>query len=75
MIKIRLARKGKKNNPFYQIVVIDDSKKRGGKSVKRLGYWDAYKNKLQINKEEISFWLSKGAQLTRAVEELLSKNG
>ena len=49
MIRIRLNRKGVKNKPFYRIVAIDSKKKRGGKALAILGYWNPKKNEIKIN--------------------------
>jgi small subunit ribosomal protein S16 len=73
MIKIRLARFGKKNDPFYRIVAIDESKKRNGQSIAKLGFWHPRTNDLQVLKDEISDWKSRGAQITSAVNKLLEQ--
>ncbi len=39
MIKIRLTRLGKKNQPAYRIVVVDERKKRDGQYLSSLGYY------------------------------------
>ena len=71
MIKIRLARGGVKNSPFYRIVAIEEGRKRGGKPLDILGYWHPKKNVIKISKEKISLWKKKGAKTTSAVEKLL----
>ena len=41
MLTIRLTRKGKKNQPFFRVVVIDKrSSSKGGRAVEDLGYVD-----------------------------------
>jgi len=79
MIKIRLARKGAKKNPFYHIVVIEESAKRDGKPLDTIGYWsptgprgaNKTSSKLQINKKSLDSWLTNGAKVTAAVKKLL----
>lgn len=73
MVKIRLERRGKKNNPFYRIVVTDQRNKRGGKALENVGYWNPQTNEKSIKKEAIKKWVGKGAQITPAVKKLLSK--
>ncbi len=73
MIKIRLARGGVKNNPFYRIVAIDERRKRGGKPLDILGFWHPAKGTKKIDKKKINAWVGKGAQLTKAVKELLGE--
>lgn len=74
MIKIRLARGGVKNKPFYRIVAIEESRKRGGKPLDIIGYWNPIKDELKIEKDKLKEWIEKGAQKTAAVEKLLKKN-
>lgn len=73
-VKIRLARMGKKNKPFYRIVAIDESAKRNGKVVENLGYYNPEKNspKIKVNEKSLKLWLSLGAQPTTPVRKLLN---
>jgi small subunit ribosomal protein S16 len=72
MLTIRLTRKGKKNQPFFRVVVIDKrSSTRGGRSVEDVGYVDPLKKRRSFNAERIQYWLSKGAQASATVHNLL----
>ena len=71
MIKIRLARGGTKNKPFYRIVAIEESRKREGKPIDILGYWHPAKDTKKIDKKKLKFWIERGAKVTKAVEKLL----
>jgi small subunit ribosomal protein S16 len=75
MVKIRLARKGKKNAPFYHIVAVDANKKRDGAVLERLGTYDPSKKeakeKVKFNPEAYKAWISKGAQPTETVVQLV----
>lgn len=71
MIKIRLAKVGKRNAPFYRIVAIEESKKREGEPIDILGFWDKTKNRVEVNKDKLNKWKKRGAQVTKAVEKLL----
>jgi small subunit ribosomal protein S16 len=73
MIKIRLARGGVKNKPFYRIVAIEESRKRGGRPLDVIGYWNPQTNDLKIDKYKLKEWIEKGAQKTAAVDKLLNK--
>lgn len=73
MIKIRLARGGKKNQPFYRIVAIEHTRKRGGKPLDVLGFWNPAKEDVKIDKEKLKNWLDKGAKTSNAVDELINK--
>jgi small subunit ribosomal protein S16 len=73
MIKIRLARGGVKNKPFYRIVAIEESRKRGGRPLDIIGHWNPIKDELKIEKDKLKEWIEKGAQKTAAVEKLLKE--
>ena len=64
MLAIRLARFGKKKQPFYRIVVLDKRKPRNGRTVEIVGTYDPLKNPalIQLNAERVKYWLSVGAQ-------------
>lgn len=74
MLKIRLARYGKRNSPFYRIVVALSSLKREGRELDRVGSWDPQKDILEIDKEKLDMWKKKGAQATRTVLKLFAKS-
>ncbi|PWN52129.1 ribosomal protein S16 [Violaceomyces palustris] len=40
VVRLRLARHGTKNNPFYHIVAINDSKPRDARPIEKLGEYD-----------------------------------
>ncbi len=71
MVKIRLTRLGKKNDPFYRIVAIDSLKKREGKALAILGFWNPREKTLKVDKKELEAWTSKGAQVSEGVRKLL----
>ena len=74
MIKVRLSRGGVKGSPFYRIVAIDESKKREGKVNDVLGIWYPKKGLKEFSKEKLNEWVKKGAQVTKAVRDLVEKN-
>lgn len=72
MLKIRLSRTGKKHEPHYRIVVSEARSKRDGKQVAKIGHWHPKEKKLAIDKKAFADWVSKGAQPTEAVKELVT---
>ncbi len=72
MVKIRLARLGRKKGAFYRIVVLDADKKTAGGNLGVLGYWNPLKNELKADKDLIEAWVKKGAQLSPTVKKLLT---
>jgi len=72
MLTIRLTRKGKKNQPFFKVVVIDKRRSsKGGRAVEDLGYLDPLKKRKSLNKERILHWIKNGAQPSATVHNLL----
>ena len=76
-VKIRLKRMGAKKAPFYRIVAADSRSPRDGRFIAQLGTYDPRQNpaKVTLNKEEVLNWLSKGAQPSDTVKNILSKEG
>ncbi len=73
MLRIRLARKGSKKRPHYRIVVSDSAMGRGGNIVENVGTYEPKPEtaKVELNRERIDYWLSKGATATNTVRSLL----
>ncbi len=76
-VKIRLKRMGAKKAPFYRIIVADSRSPRDGRFIENLGTYNPLTNPAEINvkEEETLDWLSKGAQPTDTVRNILSKVG
>lgn len=76
-LKIRLARRGAKKNPFYRVVIQDIETARDGKFLEIVGTYDPRKEeekeKLIIKKDRYDFWYGKGARPTSTVNELIKK--
>ena len=73
MVKIRLARGGAKKRPYYRIVVADSHKKRDGRFIERIGFYNpmVQENRFGIDSERVKHWLSVGAQPTERVRKLM----
>lgn len=75
MLKIRLSRYGRKNAPFYRVVVADARCKRDGAFLANVGTYDPIKGLVSLKEQQILSYLANGAQPTQVVRSLLSKNG
>jgi len=74
MLVIRLFRTGKKNQPFFKVVVTDKRRPpKGGRFVEELGFLNPLKKKKGLKIERIKYWLSKGAQPSDTIYNLLVK--
>ncbi|OGN13663.1 MAG: 30S ribosomal protein S16 [Candidatus Yanofskybacteria bacterium RIFCSPHIGHO2_02_FULL_43_17] len=72
MLTIRLTRKGKKNQPFFRVVVIDKRRSAsGGRPAEILGYIDPLTKKKSLKKDRILHWIKVGAQPSATVHNLL----
>ncbi|MFH0859035.1 MAG: 30S ribosomal protein S16 [Patescibacteria group bacterium] len=72
MLVIRLLRAGKKNQPFFQIVVTEKKNPpKGGRFTERIGFYNPMTKEKNINSERVQYWLSKGAQPSDTVHNFL----
>jgi small subunit ribosomal protein S16 len=72
MLKIRLQRTGKTNDPYFRIVVTEHTNKAStGKPVEIVGSHDVQKGKVQINADRVKYWLSVGAKATPTINNML----
>lgn len=75
MVKIRLARRGKKSQPFYHLVAVDENKKRDGAVLDTIGTYnpkaEKAADKVKVNTELYKAWIAKGAQPTETVVQIV----
>ena len=77
-LKIRLARRGTTNHPFYHVVVADSRSPRDGNYIEKIGYYDSTAEgdkRVVIDTEKAKVWIAKGAQPTERVAKMLGKLG
>jgi small subunit ribosomal protein S16 len=77
MVKIRLTRIGRKNEPFYRVVVADQRRARDGRFIEILGQYQPVKveTHVKIDKERALYWLHQGAQPSDTVRSIFRKLG
>ena len=75
MLMIRLARVGARKQPHYRVVVIEKARARNGRPVEVVGTYNPRTNpaSVELKRERIDYWVSKGAQLSDRVCKLLAK--
>ena len=74
MLKIKLARFGKKHQAHYRIVVNEARDKRDGKYVALIGHYSpVVPKKLEIDVKVYEAWLKKGAKPTETVAALFKR--
>ena len=75
MVKIRLARYGRKKHPVYKMVVVDSKKPRESDYIEYIGTYDPILKTGNINVEKAKTWLDKGAKPTERAAKILKAFG
>ena len=79
MLVIRFARRGRKKNAFFDLVVAEKQKAVQKKIVQKLGYldplWNKGEGKLVFDEAETKKYIKSGAQLSQRTARELSKAG
>ena len=75
--KIRLKRIGRRNRPFYRLIVIDSRKRRDGASIEQIGWYNPIdpKHSYEIMDDRILYWLGEGAIPSNAVKKIMKRDG
>jgi small subunit ribosomal protein S16 len=75
VLMIRLARVGARKQPHYRIVVIEKARARNGRPVEVVGTYNPRTNpaSVEIKRDRVEHWVSKGAQMSERVNKLFSK--
>ncbi len=77
MVRIRLRRVGLKKQPSYRIVVTDQRSARNGDIIENIGNHNPRTRPITdvIDEARALYWLSVGAQPTRAIATLFRRTG
>jgi small subunit ribosomal protein S16 len=72
VVKIRLARFGRKKRPFYRIVVTDSRRRRDSGFIEVVGHYNPLTNPkvIEMDLERVNYWLGVGAQMSERVSKL-----
>jgi small subunit ribosomal protein S16 len=75
VLMIRLARVGARKQPHYRIVVIEKARARNGRPVEVVGTYNPRTSpaSVELKRERVEYWISKGAQMSERVNKLFSK--
>ncbi|ELR71369.1 SSU ribosomal protein S16p [Fulvivirga imtechensis AK7] len=76
-VKIRLARRGRKKQALYDVVVADARAPRDGRYIEKIGRYNPNTDPatVELNEEKAFEWVMKGAQPTDTVRAMLSYRG
>jgi small subunit ribosomal protein S16 len=72
---IRLTRTGARKQPHYRVVVIEKERARNGRPVEVVGTYNPRSTpaSIELKRERIDYWVSKGAKMSDRVSKLFSK--
>ncbi len=77
--RIRLRRVGRKNLPFYRIVVADQESPRDGRFIEVIGTYDpkgqTAADKIKVDADKALNWIARGATTSQTVQSLLKQAG
>lgn len=75
--RLRLQRRGRKNYPFYQIIVADSRAPRDGRFIERIGSYNPNTNPatITLDFDRALHWLQTGASPSDTVRNILSREG
>jgi small subunit ribosomal protein S16 len=75
VLMIRLSRTGARKQPQYRVVVIEKERARNGRPVEVVGTYNPRTSpaSIELKRERIDYWVSKGAKLSDRVSKIVSR--
>ena len=75
MLMIRLSRRGAPKKPVYRVVVIEKDRACDGRNVEVVGIYNPRTSPatVDLKRDRIEYWVSKGAKMSDTVNRLFSK--
>jgi small subunit ribosomal protein S16 len=72
-VRVRLTRVGSNKNPIWRVVVADQRSPRDGRFIETIGHYNPQTNPstITIDEERFQHWVSRGAQPTNTVKQLV----
>lgn len=76
MLKIRLQRTGRTNDPSYRVVVTEHTNgPKSGRAVETVGSYNPKSKERKLDADRIKYWISKGAQASGTMHNMLISTG
>lgn len=75
MLAIKLSRKGKTKEPTFRLIVCEKTKDPWGSYLENLGFYNPRTKELKLEADRIKYWLSKGAEPSATIWNLLVSKG
>ena len=75
MLKIRLQRIGRKNDPAFRVVLTDSKNStKSGKFLEIIGNYNPKMGETSFKADRIKYWLEKGAKLSDTMHNFMVQN-
>jgi len=78
-VRIRMARLGRTNRPFFRFGAFDSRTRRDGKPIEYLGHYDPlvkeFDKSVTIDLDRVRHWIGQGAKCSETVAVFLKKKG
>ncbi len=72
MLKIRLQRTGRKNDPYFRVVLTDSKNStKSGKFKEIIGSYNPKSGEVLFKADRIKYWMSMGAQVSDTIHNYL----
>lgn len=76
MLKIRLQRTGRTNDPSYRVVVTEHTNgPKSGRAVETVGSYNPKSKERKLDADRIKYWISMGAQASGTMHNMLISTG
>ena len=78
-VRLRLARLGRKNRPFYRMAAFDARTRRDGRAIEYIGHYDPlvedFEKAVTVDLERAQYWIDHGAKCSETVASFLKRKG
>ena len=71
MLRVRLQRIGKRGQAYFRVVILEHTSRVKGKYLELLGTYNPHHKEFKVKKDRIEHWISKGAQVSPTVNNLM----
>jgi len=71
MLMVRLQRIGKRGQAYFRVVILEHTSRVKGKYLELLGTYNPHQKEFKVKKDRIEHWISKGAQVSPTVNNLM----
>ncbi len=75
MLIIRFKRVGKRNRPFFRVVLTDHTKAAKGEAKETLGFYNPLTKENSLKEDRIRYWMGHGVKTSVTVHNLLVSSG